>query len=110
LSDVIKYRIRLESLVPGVNGCVIYPYLNDTRNGLLQYPIDLTKWRILSIDKYGKDIYENDDVLHDDGRVGRVVYNPDNYAFDISNNLYVSDQEQGIESSKMKVIGNAYGI
>jgi hypothetical protein len=57
----IKFRIRLKDKVDyqQVKMCI---QLFDEKNGLLQFPIDLNKWDVLSIDKAigFKDLYEKD--------------------------------------------------
>jgi hypothetical protein len=63
-----RYRIRLKNR-SNKKTLTIYPKLNDDKGGLLQFPIDLMEWKILSIDDYiglddscGEKVYENNIV------------------------------------------------
>lgn len=64
----IQFRFRLKSKIDSELICVCIELYNEM-NGLINFPIELDKWEILSIDQYTgindineKKIYENDNV------------------------------------------------
>jgi hypothetical protein len=88
----IKFRIRLErinSVEYADTFCTIYVPLSDEKNGLLEFPIELDVWKILSIEQYtglkdcnGKEIYEGEYDDTEDDYISIVVFKEGTFGVD----------------------------
>ena len=115
-----QFKIRLENK-KDKNICVMYCFLNNKNNGLLQFPINLYEWKILSIDNYigikdkkKKKIYENCIVeyIFPNGRICKFIikYSDINcwfYGESLSKDIYIGGIK-GQELRKSEIIGDIY--
>lgn len=97
----VKFRIRLKNKIDKQVITLCVP-LFDEKNGLMQFPIDLNEWEVLSVDRYfnidGIDLWENDIIegktLDHMGYIGKVVFEDGTFAVETTDSkapiLYIT--------------------